>query len=156
MYGVTRLDVFENITLASFPQIPLDVDISSQIFTDFAEAGIIIDMISQSAPTKNQTAVSFTCEDADMVKVLECVEKMNKKNPIVTPMVSSGNCKIKLFGPDMPKFAGIYARAMRGLAGTGVELMLVSTSEVDISLLVRQSHLADAQAALQKAFELDA
>lgn len=154
MYGVTKLDTSEDIALVSFKKIPLSLSVLSDIFERFAAAGINIDMISQTAPTSRHVSIAFTCPDEDMVKVLEISKALSDRYPDMKPMVSSGNCKIQLYGEEMRDASGVFARALKGLSETSTELQQISTSEVDISLLVGAAHLEEAISALKEAFEL--
>lgn len=154
MYGITKIDTCEDIALVSFKKVPLSLQVLADIFRQFADAGIIIDMISQTAPTSRHISISFTCRDGDMVKVLEISKALNEKYPEMKPMVSSGNCKIQLFGEKMPEEAGVFAKVLECLSATAVELHQVTTSEVDISLLVGSAHLEEASSALRKTFDL--
>jgi len=154
MYGVTHMDVCEEIALITFRKIPCHLPLISDIFARFATHDIVIDMISQTSPAGEFVSISFTCMESDMVKVLEISKELSQKYPQLKPMVSSGNCKIQLFGEEMRTASGVFARALSALAGTAVEVQQVSTSEVDISLLVTAVHLSEATQALRKSFAL--
>lgn len=66
--------------------------------TEFSEQGINIDMISQSAPTGETADVSFTIDSKDLVRTLSIVQRFRMQFPNVRPSVSSGCCKIQLYG----------------------------------------------------------
>lgn len=70
------------------------------------------------------------------------------------PLVSGGYCKINLFGEEMVTSCGVAARALSALAGAGVEIVLITTSDLDISLLIHQQDEDAALEALRTAFEL--
>ena len=154
MYGVSRLDISEDVALVSFNNIPLDLALLSDIFTEFAKHEIVLDMISQTTPVSGHVSLSFSCFDRDMVKVLELAGALRKKYPRIRPMVSSGNCKLQLFGEEMRTAHGVFAKALASLSGAGVELQQVTTSEVDISLLIGTAHMQQAVQALCEAFAL--
>jgi len=152
MYGVSRLDICEEIALITFRKIPSNLPLISDIFSRFAQEEIVIDMISQTAPAGEFVSISFTCMDQDMVKVLEISNRLSQKYPQLKPIVSSGNCKIRLFGEEMRIASGVFSRALRALSSTGVELQQITTSEVDISLLVPSVRLEEAVDALKSSF----
>lgn len=155
MYGVTRLDTCEDIALVSFKKIPLSLPLLAAIFEQFAQNSINIDMVSQTAPTGHNVSISFTCLGSDMVQVLAITNSLSESHPQLRPMVSSGNCKIQLFGEEMRSMPGVFARAIRRLSETAVEVQQVTTSEIDISLLVSAAHFDEAVTALSDAFGLD-
>lgn len=72
------------------------------------------------------------------------------------PMVSNGNCKIELYGEEMRERYGVASAAIAAVAGTDAELTLISTGEVEISLLVPQSSCDEAVRALEEAFGVKA
>ena len=70
------------------------------------------------------------------------------------PLISGGYAKINLFGEDMVTSCGVAARALSALAENSIEISLITTSDLDISLLVHESDVDTAIKALNKAFEL--
>lgn len=154
MHGVIRMDTSEEIALISFKKIPSSLSLLSDIFGEFADRGINIDMISQTAPTSGHVSISFSCLDSDMVGVLQISKLLQEKYPEIQPLVSSGNCKVQLFGEEMRITPGVFAKVMSTLRNTQVELQQITTSEVDISLLLGAVHLEEAAKALKAAFEL--
>lgn len=147
MFGITRIDTIEEVALLSFNDIPLDLPLLADIFTGFSSAEINIDMISQTAPVGDRISISFTCMERDMVKVLALSKELQAKYPRIRPMVSSGNTKIQLYGEEMRETPGVFAKLLESLTGLDVEIRAITTSEVDISLLVpeaRQERVLDA------------
>ena len=69
-------------------------------------------------------------------------------------LVSGGYSKINLFGEEMVTSCGVAARALAALAGANIEIVLITTSDLDISLLIRQQDEDTALDALHKAFEV--
>lgn len=154
MHGVTRLDVVEDVALVSFKNLPVGLGALTDIFCCFADNGIIIDMISQTAPSGQHVSVSFTCFDSDMVQVFEIAKNLRTKYHGIKPMVSSGNCKIRLYGEEMRSASGVFAKALQCLSVAHIELQQITTSETDISLLVTAAHLPESVRLLTGAFEL--
>lgn len=152
MNGVSRIDYQEDVALVSFGGLPAGIALTAEIFSAFSDAGIVIDMISQTAPVGDRTSVSFTCSGSDMVKVLEISKRLSESYPALKPMVSSGNCKIQLYGEEMREAHGVFASVLNAISGTEVELRQITTSEVDISLLVSGAHLDTALPLLKQRF----
>ena len=117
----------------------------------FAKAGIVVDMICQSAPRGTEVDFSFTTSYRNLAAVMAALPEAAKAHP---PLISGGYSKLNLFGEEMVTSCGVAARALRALAGAGVEIVLITTSDLDISLLVRQQDEDTALEALQKAFEV--
>lgn len=154
MYGVDSMTVTEDVSLITFDKIPMDLTLISDIFLRFAQEHINIDMISQAAPRGDTTSVSFSVSSDNLVCVLELINHYREEHPSIRPLIAGGNVKIQLFGAEMRNMWGVAARAMAALARSECELMLVTTSEVDISFLVTRAHFEEAAAALKAEFEL--
>lgn len=154
MNGVDKITLTEDIALVTFSKIPADLALISEIFLQFGEQQINIDMISQAAPRGDTTSISFSVSSERLVEVLELINRFREKHPAIKPLIAGGNVKIQLFGEQMPQMSGVAARAIAALARSGCELMLITTSEVDISFLVTRAHCEDALAALQEEFVL--
>ncbi len=154
MNGVSKITVCEDVTLVTFHKVAADAPLIADIFSAFANEQINIDMISQTAPHGHCIDISFTLPSNQLIKVLELVNKFRETHSSLNPMVSSGNCKIQLYGEEMREMCGVAASAIRAIAKTEAELTLITTSEIDISLLVPQSHFLQAVQALENVFDI--
>lgn len=155
MNGVATINVTEEIALITFNDIPCDLGLIAAILQSFSDQGINIDMISQAAPFGSNTSISFTVDAADVIKSLGIINRFRETHRSIRPMVSGGNCKIQLYGEEMRTTPGVAAAAFQAAARATNEVMLITTSEVDISLLVPQAHENDVVAALKKKFSLE-
>lgn len=156
MYGVTQLRITEDVSMITFAKVPNDLKTVARIFAAFSDAGINIDMVSQTAPQGQYVSFSFTVGTQDTVKVLSLANSLKDEVAGVKPMVITGTCKIQLYGEEMPKMHGVFSRAVSSVAATEAELLLVTTSEVDISLLTSAAHLSEAVEALERDFGITA
>lgn len=151
MYGVSKISSEQNIMLTTFP----DARYSAQSLADhlevFAKSGIVVDMICQSAPRGDVVDFSFTTSYDNFAAVMVALPDAVHDNP---PLISGGYSKINLFGEEMVTSCGVAARALGALAKVGVEIVLITTSDLDISLLIRQQDEDTALDALKAAFEL--
>lgn len=150
MNGVSKISVTEDVCLISFNNVPRDLSVTSQIMTEFAVQDINIDMISQSAPIGESANVSFTVQSEDLVRALAIIQRFREKHPSVRPIVSSGNCKVQLYGEEMRSMPGVAARAFSVVSSITNEIMLITTSEVDISILIAQHELSSVLDALKQ------
>lgn len=155
MNGVSKLSLTEDVTMITFNKAPANLDFAAEIFELFAKEEINVDMISQIATTRSETALSFTVPGDSLGKVLEIIARFQSQHPSVKPLVSSENCKISLFGAEMPNLYGVAARALRALADAGEDVLMITTSEVDISVLIPNSGLGAALDSLKQAFGVE-
>lgn len=134
--NATKIKTVENVCLISFNQIPGDLKLAAEIFERFAVEEIIIDMISQTPSTGKLVDISFTCFEKDMVKIFKITKSINKLFSGIKPLVSTGNTKIQIENAGMNDYYGFFSRAISALSAENVEIKQITTSEVDISILV--------------------
>lgn len=154
MNGVSKISVTEDISLISLNRVPHALAAASQIMTEFAAQGINIDMISQSAPVGECADVSFTVDSDDVIRALSIIQHFREEHPSVRPSVSNGSCKIQLYGEEMRSRPGVAAKAFSIVSALTDEIMLITTSEVDISILIPQHELSAVLEALGSYFEV--
>lgn len=151
MYGVSKISSEQDILLTTFPGAQYSAQSLAEHLNVFAKSGIVVDMICQSAPRGDSVDFSFTTSYDNFAAVMKAIPAAAKANP---PLISGGYSKINLFGEEMVTSCGVAARALAALAEAGVEIALITTSDLDISLLVRQQDEDAALNALTAAFEL--
>ena len=151
MYGVSKITSEQNIMLTTFPNAQYSAQNLAGHLNAIAKAGIVIDMISQSVPRGDRLDFSFTTGAGNFAAVMQALPAAAKENP---PLISGGYAKINLFGEDMVTSCGVAARALAALAEINVAIVLITTSDLDISLLLNDEDEDAALAALRKAFEL--
>ena len=99
--------------------------------------------------------VSFTASASDLPLVMKAISAANlDKDAKASPLISVGYSKLNLFGEEMVTSCGVAARALNALAMADIEVLLITTSDLDISLLVRAENEDAAYDVLKKAFEL--
>ncbi|TNM68012.1 aspartate kinase [Streptomyces sp. NP160] len=143
------------ITVVGVPDKP---GTAAELFEHVAAAGINIDMIVQnvSAAATGLTDVSFTLPKADGQAAMTALSQ-------VQPSVGFGSLrfddqvgKLSLIGAGMRSNPGVSARFFKALADSGINIEMISTSEIRISVVTRDSALDDAVRAVHTAFGLDA
>lgn len=154
MNGVSKITVTEDVALITFPNMPADHKSMAAVLERFAQSEINIDMISQTTSQGGSISFSFTVSGEQLVPVLELLGDLRSDFPQIKPLVSSGNCKIQLYGEEMREMHGVAARAIRIVAETDAQVVIITTSEVDISLLCTHTHLDDCVRSLEKSFDL--
>ena len=141
------------ITVVGAPDKP---GIAYQILGPVADANIDVDMIIQNVGHDGSTDFSFTVGRGDLaktVKVLEGVQAHISARAIET---DSNTCKVSIVGVGMRSHPGVASQMFRTLAEEGINIQMISTSEIKISVAIEDKYLELAVRALHKAFGLDA
>lgn len=145
MNGVSKLTLTEDVSVITFNKLSAEPSNVAKILNQFSEEGINIDMISQ-------TVLSLTVFSEDLMKALSLCTQLKDSVSDLRPLVSSGNCKLQLYGEEMRSMHGVAAKAIDVIASAGEEIYLITTSEVDISVLLPRDRVHEAVSALEKAF----
>lgn len=138
MKPVTNLTVSQNVSMITIDNIPNNITLIASVFNKIAEADINIDMISQSAPYKGNINLSFSLNEEDLSKAIMCLSSFKKDVPNMRIDIISNLTKLSIFGEAMKDIPGVAASLFQALADEGIELKMVTTSEVDISYLIEQ------------------
>ena len=152
MKTIQNISVVEDVTLVSLNDSPDDMNTISKIFDMISTNNIDVDMISQTPPHSNKPHLSFTVSGDDFGKILELSAKIRDLYPDVKLSVSNGNCKISVFGEAMKGQPGVAAKVFSAAAKANTDIIMITTSEVDISMLVPQSDLTATLESIKGAF----
>lgn len=155
MDTVKKITTCEDVVLITLRNSPADMKFIAKVFKMIAEKGINVDMISQTAPLGGRINLSFTVSGEDLGGVLELFAVLRNEIPDLKTDVSAGNCKISIYGEPMRDFPGVAAAVFDVIAGINVDIRIITTSEVDISILVPKSDFETAFEKLSSAFKLD-
>lgn len=138
--------------------VPDKVGEAAAIFQAVADAGTNIDMIVQNVSTAatNRTDISFTLPKTDGRVAMEALSGVQDRVGFESLRYDDGIGKVSLIGAGMRSHPGVSARFFAALAEAGVNIELISTSEIRISVVTEQARLADAVRAIHTAFGLDA
>lgn len=139
MYGVSKISSEQDIMLVTFPEINSNSGSAAEVLQYFADAGVVVDMISQTAPRAASVSFSFTCSNRYFSTVMKIIAAGHKNFP-ESPLISSGYTKVNLFGEEMVTSCGVCAKALSALAAHHIDVTLITTSDLDISLLLRQEN----------------
>ncbi|MGI6498096.1 MAG: ACT domain-containing protein [Oscillospiraceae bacterium] len=153
--GISKISYQAQVSLVSLAQAPSDSKSVAEVLSALAEEGIVIDMISQTAPRGSFISVSFSLADEMLPKALSVLAKKKAKYPDIQSEVLPGNCKIAFYDADMVGTPGVAARVFSILSDAGVQIMLITTSDVDISILVNSHDLPLALEAVCGAFGVE-
>lgn len=135
MVTAPTITTSNDITLITLQNCPSDLTFIANVFRRIAGFGVDVDMISL-APTHGAfTSISFTIADNDLGKILTFTSDLHDNSNIKT-IVSSGNCKISVYDQGMKNSPGVAAGVFAAAAKVETDIRIITTSEVDISLLV--------------------
>ena len=151
MYGVSKITIQPSLMMISVQDAAFKPDCLARYLQIFADSGVVVDMISQSAPHGTSMDFSFTASSDDLPRVMQALKAAKVDGN--TPLISVGYSKLNLFGEEMVACCGVAARALSALAAAGIEVLLITTSDLDISLLVRTENEDAAYAAPKTAYE---
>ena len=138
--------------------VPDRAGVAARIFQSIADADINIDMIVQnvSAAATGLTDISFTLPRTDGSKATSIVQKLQGEIGFQSIQYDDQIGKLSLIGAGMRSHPGVTATFFAAMADAGVNIEMISTSEIRISIVCRQSDLDRAVKAAHTAFELDA
>ena len=152
MNAITKITLTEDVALITLRNSPSDIQFISLVFGKIAGKGINVDMISQTAPQGGKTDLSFTVAEESLGDVLATFAALRGEYPGIKTDISGGNCKISLCGEDMRYTPGVAAKAFEIVADMNINIMIITTSEVDISLLIPKSDYQSFSQAFETAF----
>ena len=143
------------VTVVGVPDRPGE---AAAIFSALADAGINIDMIVQnvSAASTGLTDVTFTCPQGSVGKATDALAAVKERIGFADLLTDEGIAKISLVGAGMRSHPGVSATFFKALADAGVNVEMISTSEIRISVVTRSEAAQQAVQALHTAFGLDA
>ncbi len=135
--------------------VPDRPGIAYQILGAVADANIEIDMIIQNAGNEGTTDFSFTVPRGDYKAVLELLR--HQRDSIGAMEISGDDtvCKVSIVGLGMRSHVGVAARMFRALAAENINIQMISTSEIKVSVLIDEKYMELATRVLHKEFELD-
>lgn len=150
--GVTGDRNQAKVTIVGVPDRP---GIAARIFGPIAEANVIVDMIIQNVSQASLTDMSFTIPRADLPKTTPLVKRIARDIDAKSVAVTESIAKVSLVGVGMRTHSGVAAKMFEVLSREGINIMMISTSEIKISCVIEEKHLQQAMRALHKAFGLD-
>ncbi|OGJ87640.1 MAG: aspartate kinase [Candidatus Raymondbacteria bacterium RifOxyA12_full_50_37] len=140
------------VTLKSVPDKP---GIAAEVFSRLGAGNINVDMIVQNSSTDGTTDISFTAPKEDLPVMMETANKIAKEIGAPKVDVNPSIAKVSIVGIGMRSHAGVAAKMFRVLADNNVNIDMISTSEIKISVVVPEKDGEKAMQSLHAAFELD-
>ncbi len=141
------------ITILGVPDKP---GIAARLFKTIADANIVVDMIVQNISSDGKsTDISFTVPKTDKEKAVKISEELSNDLGAQGVLVDDNISKVSIVGVGMKTHSGVAARMFETLANHGINIMMISTSEIKVSCVIQDKYTELAVRALHEAFELD-
>ncbi|MGQ9500137.1 MAG: aspartate kinase [Dissulfurimicrobium sp.] len=150
--GVTYSRNEARITLSKVPDKP---GIASEIFTPISDANIIVDMIIQNTRAGDLTDITFTVSRNDYDQAMEIVKRVAKDIGGEKVTGDTNIAKVSIVGVGMRNHAGVATKMFDILARHGINILMISTSEIKISCVIEEKYIELAVRSLHEGFGLD-
>lgn len=150
--GIAHDTNVAKITVVGVPDHP---GIAAAIFEPLARANISVDTIVQNASINGITDLTFTVERNDLLKAMSIVEPVAKSVGGQRCIADSTLAKVSIVGTGMQNSPGYAARMFRALSQHGINIQLITTSEIRITCIISEDRVSEAVRALHQAFELE-
>jgi len=137
-------------------RVPDKPGIAAAIFVPLAEAGINVDMIVQNVAEDGTTDMTFTVGKTDLAHASTCLEKARETIGYAEISSDPDVAKLSVVGVGMRSHAGVAGTMFKTLADRGINIQVISTSEIKVSVLIAAEYTELAVRALHTAYGLDA
>ncbi len=139
------------VTLDDVPDLP---GVASRVFSAISAANILVDMIVQSASERNTTDISFTINAADLPAAEYLLTPVVAEMAGTKLMAQNAVAKLSVVGIGMRSHSGVAAKLFDCLGRAGINIQLISTSEIKIAVVIDEKDVDRAAVATHEAFEL--
>jgi aspartate kinase len=129
--------------------------IASEIFNKLAKAGVNIDMIIQNVGHDGSTNIDFTVPLGDLHDAKSVVDTFIQSGDIKDDSYNDSICKVSIVGVGMKSHTGVAAKAFTAMANENINISMISTSEIKVSMVIDEKYAELAVRSLHDAYELD-
>jgi aspartate kinase len=129
--------------------------VAAGLFGPLSDANINVDMIVQNVSDDGKTDITFTVPKADMERAVECIKGLKAKIGYEAIKNDANVVKLSVIGVGMRSHAGVAQRMFKTLSDKGINIQVISTSEIKISVLIAEEYTELALRALHTAYGLD-
>jgi aspartate kinase len=153
---VRGVSIERNQAKVTIDDVPDRPGVSAAIFGAISKANIMVDMIVQNVSTDGLTDISFTLSTADLPKAESALRSvlvsLGEKAALRT---QTGVAKLSVVGIGMRSHSGVAARMFAALSEAGINIQMISTSEIKVAVTVEEALIEKAARAVHTAFDLD-
>lgn len=151
---VTSVAYKKDEAKVSLRRLPDRPGVAAKIFNPLARANIVVDMIIQNISREGFTDLTFTVPKGDLRKALEILQPVAQELEVPEIVTDEKVSKISIIGVGMKTHAGVAAKMFQVLYDEGINIEMISTSEIKISCVIKSKYTELAVRALHDAFEL--
>jgi aspartate kinase len=152
---VRGVSVERNQAKVTIPHVPDRPGAASRIFRALADHHIIIDMIVQNVSVEGATDISFTLNRDELIKVGPVLESVVREIGAGAMVSREGIAKLSVVGIGMRSHSGVAAQLFEALGQGGVNIQMISTSEIKTAVIIEESRIEEAARLAHAAFGLD-
>ena len=150
--GISSIDSEAKLTIRGVPDVP---GVAAKILSPISEAGIEVDVIVQNISADNNTDFTFTVDKSDAKKAEDILQKTSQTLGGGSIEVDDEIAKISIVGRGMRAHAGDASKMFQTLAKNEINISMITTSEIKISVVIKKDEMTKAVKALHNAFDLD-
>ena len=140
------------LTIRGIPDVP---GIASKVLGSIGRANIEVDVIVQNVAHDNTASLTFTVHRNELAKAKEVLDKVAEELGASAVDTNAGIAKLALVGVGMRSHAGVAAKMFEALAKENINIQMISTSEIKITVVIDEKYLELAVRSLHSAFELE-
>jgi aspartate kinase len=144
-----------NVAKVTLVEVPDRPGVAAMVFEPLAEAGINVDIIVQNVGHHGATDLSFTVPEVELARTKRILEPLIRDLGFREMTTDSSVAKVSLVGAGIQNAPGYAARMFRALADAGINIGMITTSEIRITCTIAEDQVEDAMRVLHSAFELE-
>ena len=150
--GISSIDSEAKLTIRGVPDVP---GVAAKILGPISDAGIEVDVIVQNISAENNTDFTFTVDKSDAVQAENILKHTSDSLGGGSVEVDVDIAKISIVGRGMRAHAGVASKMFEALAASEINILMITTSEIKISVVIKKSEMKNAVISLHDAFDLD-
>ena len=150
--GISSIDNEAKLTIRGVPDIP---GVAAKILGPISDAGIDVDVIVQNIGADNTTDFTFTVDKSNLSKAENILEEISSSLGGGLVEADDDIAKISIVGRGMRANAGVASKMFQALADNEINILMITTSEIKISVVIKKGEMEEAIKALHDAFDLD-
>ncbi len=154
--AVRGVSVERNQAKVTVAQVPDKPGCAARLFTALADAHVMIDVIVQNVSASGTTDISFTMNRDELEKIGDLLDRVAKEIGAGGVSKQDGIAKLSVVGIGMRTHSGVAAKLFEALAKGGINIQMISTSEIKIAVIIEEEKIAEAAKLTHTAFGLDA
>ena len=153
---VRGISVERNQAKVTVAQVPDKPGCAARLFTALADANVMVDVIVQNVSASGSTDISFTMNRDELEKIGDLLDRVAQEIGAGNVIKKDGIAKLSVVGIGMRTHSGVAAKLFEALAKGGINIQMISTSEIKIAVIIDEAQIAEAAQLAHTAFALDA